>query len=398
MKVVLKLIHCCLLLCLAFYATSSFGQIWQYGKNRFTIDVDGKIREFYVHIPQSYQDGSKVPLVFMLHGTSGDGEKFYDAVGWQTLSDKEGFIAVFPSSLKYRIVTDGDTVFITKWNVTPDTEFKILPPEDGADDVKFLRQIITTMTSKLSIDEKSIYLNGFSNGGQMAAKCSVEMSDILAAVCANAGTFYLDTTYTPKRKLPVLYQVGDRDYGPGNSGNPTPMSYFDELLSIPGLLYKSGRLYEIAQRYIRNFDLKSEFMIVGDSTKALVATFLPNHPGPGTGYEFKYVLVYDLAHSYPNGVNHPLDAPKLHWEWMKRFTLESVSANADFESLQNNIILHPNPATTMITISGAKFYSIYNSQGTHVLSGENDQIDVSTLPRGIYLVRSDAGIAKFIKI
>ena len=398
MKVILSLIQCCLLMNVLFFASNSFGQTWQYGKNRFTMDVDGKVREFYVHIPQNYQDGVKVPLAFMLHGTSGDGEKFYDAVGWRTLSDKEGFIAVFPSSLKYRIVTDGDTVSITKWNVTPDTEFKILPPEDGADDIKFLRQIITSVSSKLSIDENRIYLSGFSNGGQMAAKCSVEMSDVLAAVCANAGSFYLDTIYFPKRKLPVLYQVGDSDYGPGNTGQPAPMSLFDELLSKPDLTYKNGKLYDIAQRYINNFDLQSTFSLVGDTTKALVATYQPNHPGPGIGYEFKYVFVYDLAHSYPNGVNHPIDAPKFHYEWMKRFALESVSGNVDPESIKTNITINPNPATSLINISGAKFYYIFNSQGILVLSGENDKVDVSTLPFGIYLVKSNKGIGKFVKI
>ncbi|MEZ4893770.1 MAG: hypothetical protein R2778_12245 [Saprospiraceae bacterium] len=55
----------------------------------------------------------------------------------------------------------------------------------------------------------AFYLVGFSNGGAMAAKCAVEMSDVLATVVESASSpFYLDSvTYTPKRKLPVTFQI-----------------------------------------------------------------------------------------------------------------------------------------------------------------------------------------------
>ena len=70
---------------------------------------------------------------------------------------------------------------------------------------------------------------------------------------------------------------------------------------------------------------RQEHTITGDSNFALVATFLPK-PNTG-GYEYKFVLVKNLAHNYPNGVFHPFDAPKIHWNWMKQYSLdESTSA------------------------------------------------------------------------
>ena len=33
---------------------------------------------------------------------------------------------------------------------------------------------------------------------QMAAKCSIESSRVLAAVCSNSFFFFLDTTYRPR--------------------------------------------------------------------------------------------------------------------------------------------------------------------------------------------------------
>ena len=38
------------------------------GKKRFAINVDGDIREYYVHIPLGYNGSTALPVVFMLHG------------------------------------------------------------------------------------------------------------------------------------------------------------------------------------------------------------------------------------------------------------------------------------------------------------------------------------------
>ncbi|MFN8332099.1 MAG: hypothetical protein U0T81_12935 [Saprospiraceae bacterium] len=88
---------------------------------KFTYNtVDSVKREYIVHVPPNYDSTKKVPVVFMLHGTSGDGELMYATSGWVEMSNKEGFIAVFPSSLKYRIIDNGEYKTITKWNTQPD--------------------------------------------------------------------------------------------------------------------------------------------------------------------------------------------------------------------------------------------------------------------------------------
>jgi len=280
-------------------------------------------REYVVHIPLTYDGSKAVPLVFMLHGTSGSGPEFYENIGWKELSEKENFIVVYPSSLRYKIIDEEGPKVTTKWNTPPDATFVLQAGEVGKDDIKFLRKVIDEISNKYLIDAKRIYLNGFSNGGNMAAKCAIEMGDVLAAVCQNASSFSLDTTYILKRKLPILYQVGDKDYGPGNDGPSIPMHLFDSLISTPNLSYRNGKFYEIAHLTQRHFDLQSEHTIEGDSNFALIATYLPK-PNTG-GYEYKYIIVKNLAHNYPNGVFHPFDAPKLHWNWMKQYELKDTT-------------------------------------------------------------------------
>lgn len=281
--------------------------------------VDGVRREYILHIPKSYDGSKEVPLVFMLHGTGGDGEVMYVNSGWVELSEKEDFISVFPSSLRYRI-DDGELKTITKWNTTPDAEYVFQPGEEGKDDIKFIKKVISEVIASYKINTSRIYLNGFSNGGSMAAKCSIELSDILAAVCSNAGSFLLDTIYVPKRKTPYLYQVGDRDYGPGNVGPEfpqIPMYFFDTLISNPNIPLMKGKHYRIANNCRRNFQLRSEHSIVGDSNFALVATYLPLNPNDN--HEFKFIFVKNLGHSYPNWT--PLE----HWNWQKKYSLDTSS-------------------------------------------------------------------------
>lgn len=296
----------------------STGNKFVKGKNRFTMILDSVEREYWVHVPESYDSTQAVPLVFMLHGTSGNGEKFYDGSGWKELGEEEGFISVFPSSMRYCIITDSTIVRTTKWNTPPESEFHFCPGEHPKDDILFLRAIILTMRQKFNIDTSRIYLNGFSNGGQMAAKCAVMMSDVLAAVVMNAGSYYLDdTTYTPLQKIPLLFQIGNEDYGPGNTGAAVPLGMFDFLLQNP-VPPHYDKYYNFEHRIIRHFGLDSNYTLIGDTGSVMIALYHSLTPSD-TLNVLRYVFVKGLAHKYPNGENHWFDAPRTHWAWMRRF-------------------------------------------------------------------------------
>ncbi len=292
----------------------STGNIFKRGKNRYTTIVDGDEREYFVHVPREYNNAQPTAVVFMLHGTTGTGEKFYTISGWKEVGDDENILTVFPTSWKYFLTQGTDTLYQTKWNVTPDCEWALLPGQTGRDDIKFLRKIILELRFRFNVDTSRIYLEGFSNGGQMAAKCAIEMSDKFAAIAENAGSFYLNNiTYTPLRKLPVLFQIGNEDFGPGVAQNPVDLALFDTLLRTPGNFY-----YNVKWAHIRNFSLDSTYTLSGNNYAARVADF----HGPvltDTLNVFKMVYVKGLGHIYPNGENHWMEAARSHWAWMRRF-------------------------------------------------------------------------------
>jgi len=284
------------------------------GKNRFTTNIDGDEREYYVHVPLSYTGTSAVPVVFMLHGTSGDGEKFYNISGWKEVGEDEGIITVFPSSWRYCIIDEGVQKNTTKWNTVP-AEWVFCAGQTPRNDIKFLNTIITELNAKYKIDNKRIYLAGFSNGGQMAAKCGIEMSDKFAAIVQAEGSFSRDTTYTPLRKLPTTLQYGNEDYGSGNTGDPVPLSKLALILSTPG----SNILYRSASTHTKSFGLNPAFIISGDTNSVSVATY--KSLTPGSVNDFRIAFVKGLAHQYPNGDNHWMEGARVNWAWFKQYTL-----------------------------------------------------------------------------
>jgi len=284
--------------------------LYEVGKNRFTLTIDGKEREFFVHVPDRYDASTPFPVVFMLHGTSGDGEKFYIESGWKEIGQTEGIITVYPSSGRYCIDDPNEGVkTTTKWNTRPDAEWTFCPSETPLDDIKFLRSVIDDLNRRFKLDNKRIYLVGFSNGGQMAAKCAVEMSDVLAAVVESAGSFYLDSvTYTPKRRLPVTFQIGNDDWGPGGEGPDLPLGELDSLLNHAGFKYD-----RIEEAHIRHFGLNPNYTITGDTSLAVIAHYTSNS-GLSDNI-FQFIMMKGIKHAYPSF------AAQANWNWLKQFKL-----------------------------------------------------------------------------
>lgn len=284
------------------------------GQNRFTTIVNGDTREYYVHVPKSYNSSTSVPVVFMLHGTSGDGLKFYNISGWKEVGEVENIITVYPSSWRHCIIDDGKRANTTKWNVYPGS-FEYCAGEVPKDDIKFLNQAIDELIQKFNVDQKMIYMVGFSNGGQMTARIGVEMSDRVAAVVSSAGSLRAGTSYTPKRLLPNLLQIGtndDRYVEKVFGGSPAPMN-FDQLFAI------SPPMKGVVRAYALTYKLDPNYSTGGNPNKIIWADFKGSSNDPNN--VFRLALIKGMAHVYPNGKNFPVEGAELNWKWLKQFKL-----------------------------------------------------------------------------
>lgn len=283
------------------------------GKNRYTISINGDDREYFVHVPAGYTGTESTPVVFMLHGTNGNGEDFYTNSGWKEVGEIENIITVFPSSWKYCIIEDGiEKPNTEKWNALP-AGWTPCIGDTLRDDIQFLNSIITELNANFNIDNKRIYLVGFSNGGAMAHKCAYEMSDKFAGIVESATALYGEQP-NPIRKLPVLLQRGNQDYGPGGTGPTAPMSSLATLLTDSTTTLLQGHLFKFSQTQIYYFGLNPAFIIAGDTNTIVTATFVSNAIDEPLN-TYTVALVKNLAHAYP------IEAAAQDWEWLKQYSL-----------------------------------------------------------------------------
>jgi polyhydroxybutyrate depolymerase len=345
-----------------------------------TMTVDSVERQFIVVRPSGTAPAEGYPLVFMFHGTSGDGEKFYNISGWKEKGETEKFITVFPSSLRYCFLDDstGQPKPTTKWN-NGEAQEKKCPGEYLKDDIHFVRMMIDTITKVFPIDRRRIYASGFSNGGVFASKLAVEMSDVFAAISASDGPLNELDSATPARAIPFAFIVGSRD------------DRFYTPFGIPAIPFNDSCLRYFAsftRRYLGAFNLAETYS--RDST-ALSLTYLFNTPAStgAASSQFSLTLLKDMTHEYPNGTNYPLTAANFFWTFFSSFTLPA--SVPDLPGDRHRISVYPNPTSDYLFVDGEgemtlTLRTILGQPVFTTTATSRRRVDLPPLARGVYLV------------
>lgn len=131
-----------------------------------SIISSGQEREFLLYVPESYDGTRPTPLVISMHGGAMWPAAQRETSQWNTLADERSFIVVYPSGE----TGDGPRA----WNVHPGNGLAM--------DVRYISELIDTLSAAYNIDPTRIYANGLSNGGGMSFVLSCTLSDRIAAV------------------------------------------------------------------------------------------------------------------------------------------------------------------------------------------------------------------------
>ena len=114
-----------------------------------TLISAGIEREYYVHVPASYDAPPPTPLVITLHGYGQLPIQQNSVSRWSDLADEEGFIVVYPrGDLLSAPLADRRRLWAT------------LRPSD----IAFISDLIDEMQRTYNIDPARVYANGLSNG------------------------------------------------------------------------------------------------------------------------------------------------------------------------------------------------------------------------------------------
>jgi polyhydroxybutyrate depolymerase len=305
------------------------------GKQTYHLPVDGSEREFIVYRPANLSDDAETPVVFFFHGSGGTGEKFYETSGWKEKADEEGFVAVFPTALKYHIfeeekvlrgqVEEDVAQFQTKWVTYGLSEVldPAYPNQQLADDVGFVRAMVDFLNENYPVDETRFYASGFSNGAGFTLRLMAEMSDVFAAFAPTSGGtlnleryagvgFQFPDSFVPR---PVIHLLGSDDpklvYAAGVESFPT-----DESVVDPDSVLREFTI----NGYLTALDLSDAYAF---EDRGRVSSFVFDEPADGSESDAVYVfLIADgMKHVYPNGQNYPVVAVDIYWEFFERYSL-----------------------------------------------------------------------------
>jgi len=258
----------------------------------------GEERRYLLHVPESYDPSTPVPLVISLHGFAQWPAHQSQLTGWTELADENGFIVVHPGGLG----------FPKRWQ----TEF-----QDGSapsPDVTFISDLIDQLEMDYAIDPNRIYVNGLSNGGGMSALLACELSDRVAAMGGVAGAYSFSWEDCPSaRPIPAILFHGTEDpivpYLGGEVDNgrfnlPALPSWVEELaqhngcetppLEVPASGEVSGIRFENCRE-----NAEVIFYTIDSG----------GHSWPGGGYLPKWLVGH---------TTQDMDATQVMWEFFQR--------------------------------------------------------------------------------
>ncbi|MBM9500011.1 prolyl oligopeptidase family serine peptidase [Leptospira sp. 201903071] len=164
------------------------------------ITVDGMERTYWIHLPEKKNSATeKLPLVFGLHGRLGSGKNIMEDSKLNRISDREGFIVVYPDGID-RSWADGR-------GATPADKQKI-------NDVHFLEKLIDHISESHPIAKDKVFIFGHSNGGFMTQRILIERTKLFRAgvsVSSQISEFVL-RNFEPSSNISVAFINGTKDF------------------------------------------------------------------------------------------------------------------------------------------------------------------------------------------
>lgn len=180
------------------FAADSFAL--QPGDHARTLEVDGQVRRYLVHVPPQYDPATPMPVVLAFHGGGANADTMVAFSGLNKKADQAGFIVAYPegSGRLERMLT------FNAGNCCGHAAARTI------DDVAFTRHVLDDLESIANVDRHRVFATGMSNGAMMAYRLAAELSDRIAAIAPVGGPMGTQEC-RPGRAVPVMHFHGDAD-------------------------------------------------------------------------------------------------------------------------------------------------------------------------------------------
>jgi polyhydroxybutyrate depolymerase len=160
------------------------------GAQRVDTTSGGSPRWYVRHVPPSYDGKKPVPLIVDLHGALEGAELHETNSRLGAFGDAHGFVTITPQG-------SGDVV--PGWEVEPDSA-----------DVRFIGDLLDEVGRTLCIDDRRIFVAGYSGGAFLASRLACVYAKRIAAI-APVAALRDPAGCKPARPVPVVTFAGTGD-------------------------------------------------------------------------------------------------------------------------------------------------------------------------------------------
>jgi polyhydroxybutyrate depolymerase len=282
--------------------------VWRARRQTRSLNVGGRRRTYYVHVPARYDPGKPAPVVLALHGATMNGPMMAWFSRLNRKADEAGFLAVYPNGTGRR--------WSYLWNGRNGPT-----AGDPVDDVAFIRALLDHLGQAYRIDDRRVFVTGMSNGAVMAYRLACELSDRIAAIAPVAGTMAVEPR-EPQRPVPVLHFHGTEDeFIPFAGGRGAKSLFATDHTSVERTVHAWVR----ANGCTEEPTIEELPDRAGDGTRATKKTY----GGGRGGSEVALVVVHGGGHTWPGvpaaGVlgrsTRNVSANDLMWEFFEKHPL-----------------------------------------------------------------------------
>jgi len=207
------------------------------GQRRPEVDIPFQVngqdrRALLVNAPS---DGTKRPVVIVLHGGMGSAEVMRANSGFDSVARAEDFMVVYAEGTAFGAGRDAAQARRQHaWN----TGFLLRRQVRDADDIAYFDTLIDLLVREHGADPSRVFMTGSSNGGMMTYVYAVTRPERLAAVAPVVASMFTFEA-TPSVPLPILIINGAKDdevpLEGGMSRNPlqqAPFKPLDEVVTF----------------------------------------------------------------------------------------------------------------------------------------------------------------------
>ncbi|MBD45258.1 MAG: hypothetical protein CMC65_08585 [Flavobacteriaceae bacterium] len=335
-------------------------------------DHDGITRQYIYYEPTELNE--QLPLVFVMHGFTGDANDIKNYSKMNDFADQYGFAVCYPRGT----VDSGGNRF---WNVG-----YAFHQNETVNDVGFLTELAVYLQDTHALNPDYTFATGMSNGGEMCYMLACQAYDTFKAVAPVAGMILqviLDEC-DESPAIPIFEIHGSQDNVTPLSGDPDNNDGWGAYPSIQftiNYFAEKNECATVVNGLVPNIDTSDNSFIESEK-----------HLNGINENEVWYYKVVGGGHDWPGAWgNMDIEAGQEAWLFFQNY-IDANLLNNNSLTIEKSIHIFPNPSNQSIQIETLENLEIieinlYNTLGVNQkikLSDKN--MDLSNLNSGTYIL------------